>query len=183
CLLWSTRHAEHEQRLAALLEEQLPGCFVTCSHEVSNRLGEFERWVATVVNAVLGPPNAALATGLERAVQDEGGRLAPLYATCTGGVVHQDAALRLPVMLLGSGPAAGVAASLELSRRRRDDDVILADMGGTTFDVGVIWRGASLIASEHVVDGHPFFLPHVDVTSIGAGGGSVAWIDESSGRP
>jgi N-methylhydantoinase A len=183
CFLWSTANSNHERRASAILRDALPDVFVTASHEVSNRVGEYERTVVTVVNALLGPPNASVTGELGERLRALGLEEPPLFLNCSGGVVSQTVATRLPVLLVDSGPAGGVAASTATGRLLGLDHLILGDLGGTTFDVGLVWHGAPLLQTEHVVGGHTMHLPRADVTSIGAGGGSIAGVDRRSGAP
>jgi N-methylhydantoinase A len=183
CFLWSTADAEHERLALSILREELPDVFVTASHELSNRVGEYERTVVTVVNALLGPPNAVVTGDLSDRLGSLGLTNSPMFLNCSGGVVSQSLAVRLPVLLVDSGPAGGVAASAATAKSLGMEHLILGDLGGTTFDVGLVWHGSPLLQTEHVVGGHTMYLPRADVTSIGAGGGSVAWIDRRAGAP
>jgi N-methylhydantoinase A len=183
CLLWSSVNPDHELAVRNIVASRHPDLFVTCSHQVSRRVGEYERSVATVLNAALGPLNARLTANLGRELRRRGfgGRL--LFSNCSGGVLPEDTATSLPILLVGSGPAGGAAASAAFAAALADEDVLLCDMGGTTFDAGLLVGRSPLLAAEDVVSGYSFYQPRVDITSIGAGGGSIAWIDGHEVKP
>jgi N-methylhydantoinase A len=182
CFLWSVRYPDHERRAKEILLEECSPAFVCCSSELSSRTGEYERTVATVLNALLGPPNAAVTTGLSDELFSKGCRAEPMFLNCSGGVLAHSDALTAPLLLVDSGPAGGVAASLDLAHEAGDADAVLCDMGGTSFDVGIVWHSTPLLLTEHIVGGYSAFLPRVDITSIGAGGGSIAWVDRRGDR-
>jgi N-methylhydantoinase A len=181
--LWSTANPAHEVRAIEILGEELPGVFLSASHALSNRVGEYERTVAAVVNAMLGPPNSEVTNDLSRHAQSLGLSSDPMFLNCSGGVLSRRVATTMPLLMVDSGPAGGVAACVDLAAQLGHQNAILCDMGGTTFDVGLIWHGTALIETEHAVAGHTMFMPRVDITSIGAGGGSIGWIDERSDVP
>jgi len=177
CLLWSFRNPAHEQRLAAIARELKPGLFVSLSCEVAPQLGEYERTVATVINAYVGPASV-------RYLRDTGERLAArslaspfLVMQSNGGVAPVSAAERKPLVTLDSGPAGGLAGAASLSRLRGDANVIATDMGGTSFDVGLVVAGEPVVAETRTLSQYTYRAPHLDVRSIACGGGSIAWID------
>jgi N-methylhydantoinase A len=181
CFLWSSKNPAHERAAAGIVREVAPGVDVSCSYEVSARVGEYERAVATALNASLMPGNRRLTEVIEGLLRDQGFRGELLFLNCSGGVLPRDVAQKLPILLVHSGPAAGVAASGRLARAIAQKDAVICDMGGTSFDVGLVTAGAPLLAGEDVVGGHSFFQPRIDLTSIGAGGGSIAWLDPLGG--
>ncbi len=177
CLLWSFRNPAHEQRLAAIARELKPGLFVSLSSEVAPQLGEYERTVATVINAYVGPASV-------RYLRDTGERLAArslaspfLVMQSNGGVAPVSAAERKPLVTLDSGPAGGLAGAALLSRVRGDANVIATDMGGTSFDVGLVVAGEPVMAETRTLSQYTYRMPHLDVRSIACGGGSIAWVD------
>lgn len=180
-LLWSFRNPAHEQRLVELVREVAPDTFVSVSSETSPRQGEYERTVATVLNCYVGPASSRYLGELDAAVRERGLHGAPFIMQSNGGVAPVDLAQRLPVQTIGSGPAGGLAGTAQLAAASGHPNVIATDMGGTSFEVGLIIDGRPLLASEQVVEQYTFHLPHLDVHSIACGGGSIASVDEHSG--
>ncbi len=186
CCLWSFLHTGHEARLRELVEEIAPGLFVTCSHELVPKWGEYERTAAVALNAYIGPITAGY---LEKVDQDvaKTGYGAPLQITqCAGGTISVAKAMKAPLLTLDSGPVAGVMGSQFLAQQLAEDagapaNVITTDMGGTSFDVGVIHQGVAATSYRANVNQYEYFLPKVDMQVIGAGGGSKAWIDKITG--
>jgi N-methylhydantoinase A len=177
CLLWSFRNPAHEQRLAELAREMAPGLFLSLSSEVSPQLGEYERTVATVINAYIGPASA-------RYLRTTSARLAErrldgpfLVMQANGGVSPIETAERTPLVTLDSGPAGGLAGAAALAQACGHSNVIATDMGGTSFDVGLVVGGRPVIAETCVLSQYTYRAPHLDVRSIACGGGSIAWVD------
>jgi N-methylhydantoinase A len=176
-LLWSFDNPDHERRLRDALITRKPGLFVTCSHEIDPTMHEYERTSTTVVNAYLGP----LINRYFTIVADEvahRGLPVPRIMQSNGGLASIAEAGRRPVALLESGPAAGVAACSYLAGLKGVDNMLAVDMGGTSFDVAVIIDGQPRRNIESEVHGYAVRTPMLDIRSIGAGGGSLAWIDD-----
>ena len=171
--LWSFKNPEHERRTGEILGEELPGVYVTLSSTLVPRLGEYERTATTLVNAYLGPHIAAYTATLEERL---GARVFLLDSS--GGVMTPEQAGRAPVRLLLSGPSGGVTASRELGALLGHENVITFDMGGTSTDVGLIVGGEALQRHETEAEKYHLLLPMVDVRAIGAGGGSIARVEE-----
>ena len=169
-LLWSFANPAHEQSLA----QAIPEVFVSSSAEVSPRLGEYERTVATVLNSYVGPACSRYLSDLE-------GRLKTplLVMQSNGGVLPASAAT--PLGTIDSGPAGGLIGVGTLAGAYGHDRVVATDMGGTSFDVGLVVDGKPVVAEEKVIDQYTYRLPHLDVRSVACGGGSIAWIDEATG--
>lgn len=174
CTLWATENPVHERRLRELLHEASPDLSVSVSHEVSPAVGEYARMSTTAANAALQPVTSDYATRLVAALDELGVGVPVLMMTGTGGVVPAAYLAQLPVAALLSGPAAGVIACEELGRRMGRTRVLTTDIGGTSFDVGLIVDGAPLMASSFSFGGVDVRVPCIDVRSIGAGGGSIA---------
>jgi N-methylhydantoinase A len=181
CFLWSVANPDHELRAREIVQEAAPGAYVTCSHLASARPGEYERFAAAAINAFLGPETQGYLTRLKQDLVSTGlqGRL--LIMQASGGVAPDDLAASLPVLTIGSGPSAGVAASSVLAARRGEPDVIATDMGGTSFDVALIAGGQPVRSQSTVENQYEFYLPRTDIRSIGSGGGSIIWRDPASG--
>jgi N-methylhydantoinase A len=179
--LWSFINPAHELRVRELVEEVARGAFVSTSSELVPKWGEYERTAAVAINAFVGPATADYLNRM-RTRLSELGYERPLYLVeCAGGVLPSDAAAKDPVLLLGSGPVGGVAAAAQLESAGEFGDVIVTDMGGTSFDVGLVVDGRPRYANTSIVNQYEFFIPIVDVESIGSGGGSIIWIDDVSG--
>jgi N-methylhydantoinase A len=181
CFLWSFRHAEHERRVKAMVERLAPGVFVCCSADLIPRWGEYERTVATVLNAYLGPVMSRYLGRLESRAQAAGLRYPLQVMQCGGGVIPAAESARRAFLTLDSGPVAGVLASQYLGGIIGHKHVIATDMGGTSFDVGLVWDGEPIASYQSVVHQYEYFVPRIDIRSIGSGGGSIVWTDAVSG--
>lgn len=169
CLLHADLDPTHEQQVAGVLRER--GVDVTCSHEVSPQLREYERTVTTVVNAYLRPPCRSYLRALADVADDV------LVMSSAGGLVPLARAAEVPASLLLSGPAGGVAAAAAVAAACGFGDAVTFDMGGTSTDVCLVRDGEAEPAGERVVAGLPVRLPSLAVHTIGAGGGSIAALD------
>jgi N-methylhydantoinase A len=175
--LWSIVNSANERRAAEILSEELPGVHVLCSADVLPEIREWERTSATVLSAYVLPRVDLYLRRLEQFLEESGLRRAPLIMQNNGGCASVAEILRQPVNMLASGPAASPAAAAEHTRELGLDDLIIADMGGTSFDVCVVRRGRPTMSRIMRVESQPVGVPGVEVHSIGAGGGSVAWVD------
>lgn len=181
CFLWSFKHAAHERRVKAMVERLAPGVFVCCSADLIPRWGEYERTVATVLNAYLGPVMSRYLGRLETRAQAAGLRYPLQVMQCGGGVIPAAESARRAFLTLDSGPVAGVLASQYLGGVIGHKHILATDMGGTSFDVGLVWDGEPVASYQSVVHQYEYFVPRIDIRSIGSGGGSIVWIDEVSG--
>lgn len=178
CFLWSFRNARHEQRVKALLAARAPHLLVTLSSEVSPLLGEFERATTTAVNAYIGPVLIGYVRDLQAALEERGFRRPIQLMKCSGGLTLPERVDREAVALVNSGPVGGLVAARYLAGLLGHDNVITTDMGGTSFDVGVIYRGeVEEERTPFVSQGIPLQVAAAKVVTIGAGGGSIAWTD------
>jgi len=176
CLLFSFRDLDHERAVAAELRRRMPGARVVASHEVSPEFREYERASTTAVDAYLGPVVAGYLEGLgEGAVA--AGLPEPLVMRSSGGVASLEEAAAHPAVALLSGPAAGTVGAALLARRAGFENAISFDMGGTSTDVALIVGGRASLAAEREIGGFPLRLPAVDLHTVGAGGGSIVWLD------
>jgi N-methylhydantoinase A len=176
CLLFSFRDLDHERAVAAELRRRLPNARVVASHEISPEFREYERASTTAIDAYLGPVVAKYLEALgERAVA--AGLPEPLVVRSSGGVATLQEAAAHPAVALLSGPAAGTVGAALLARRAGFENAISFDMGGTSTDVSLVVGGRADLASEREVAGLPLRLPSVDLHTVGAGGGSIVWLD------
>ncbi len=175
--LFSFLNPAHERRAAEIVRESQPDLMVSISSEVDPAFREYERTCITAFDAYLKPVIGNYLESMERDL--EANRVgSPLQIMQSrGGVSSSRIARRSPVRLFLSGPAAGVIGGRVAGAAAGADDVITIDIGGTSADIALIARGKPLIAAEGVLDGYSVRVPMVDVNAIGAGGGSIAWID------
>lgn len=178
--LWGFLRPEHEQRTAEIIRAEAGKVFVSLAHETDPRLGEYERTVTTVLNSYVGPLMHDYIGAIVDGAARHGFSGDILFAHSDGGLVTADFARRHPIITLQSGPVGGVVASANVGAFIDAPNVIATDMGGTTLDVSVIHNGRPSVADLAAVEQHAFHLRKVDVESVGAGGGSVAWIDEET---
>jgi N-methylhydantoinase A len=178
--LWSFLNPGHEQRAREIVEAEAPGIYVSCSHEVAGRMGEYCRIVATVMNSYLGPLMSNYTAQIVERAADSGYGRPVLFSQCTGGSVPVTQVKKTPLHTLDSGPVSGVVASAFLGEIFGYPNIITADMGGTTFDVSVISDNAAMHRESTIINKYEMYLTSLDVESIGAGGGSIAWLDPAS---
>jgi N-methylhydantoinase A len=181
CFLWSIVNPAHEQRVKGMVERIAPDLFVSCSHELIAKRGEYERTVGTAINCFIGPVMKSYIEKVERKAASLGFAKQILVLQITGGVVPAAEVVRSPLYTIGSGPSAGVTGSSFLAASMGHDNAIITDMGGTSFETGIIHAGQALTASETIVNQYVFSMPRLDVESIGSGGGSLVWVEDISG--
>jgi N-methylhydantoinase A len=177
CTLWSVVNPVHELRIGELVVERFPDAFVSLSHEVAPGIGEYARMSTTAANAALGPIMSTYLQRLDTALRDLGLTVPVQVMTGAGGVVPASDLAREPVAAMMSGPAAGVIACQKLGRSMGVDRLLTIDVGGTSFDVGVVVDGAPLMRNQVTVAGADIHRPAIDVGTIGAGGGSIARVE------
>ena len=183
--LHSYANDSHEQRTANFLREKYPDLYVTPSADISGEFGEYERTSTAVANAYVGPLVARYIDELQTEVAARGLGTSLLITQSNGGVMSASAAIRQPIRTTESGPAAGVNGAAWIGRSLGISDLIAFDMGGTTAKACVITDGEPDMSAEYYVGGRltgiPVQVPFLDVIEVGAGGGSIAYIDESGG--
>ncbi len=178
CFLWSFRYPEHEQRVREMVRRIAPDVFVTCSIDIAPKWGEYERVTATVLNAYIGPVMSRYLSNLDRQLKAHGYRQPLQITQCGGGTVSVEKAMAAPLLTLDSGPVSGVTGSVFFGKLIGVSDIITTDMGGTSFDVGIIAGGQPEYSFISNVVQYDYFLPKVDIQAIGSGGGSLARVDE-----
>ena len=176
CLLWGFRHPEHERRAAALLARTRPGIHVSTSHETAGVFREYERCATTVVDAGLSP---LLRGYLERLVErcEQAGLPEPEVMLSSGGAADAATAARHASWTVLSGPAGGAVGAARAAAAAGAGDAVGLDMGGTSCDVSLTIEGGAAVGTGRSVGGRALALPMVDVHTVGAGGGSIAWRD------
>jgi N-methylhydantoinase A len=177
CFLYSFLRPAHEEIAARILQEEFPDAFCCVSHQVAPEFREYERLSTTVVNAWLGPIMKGYIEQLAQRLAQLGVTATPHLTQSNGGVIGFDRAALLPVRTVLSGPSTGVVGAREIGRLIGLNELISFDMGGTSTDVALIAGGECRLASEAVVHGYPIKAPMLDIHTVGAGGGSIAYID------
>ena len=177
CLLFSFGDSSHEQEVASELRRRLPRARVVASHEIAPEFREYERASTTAIDAYLGPSLAGYLEALARRCAEEG-LPEPLVMRSSGGVASLAEAAAHPAFALLSGPAAGAVGAAMAARTAGIENAVSLDMGGTSTDVALITGGEVERGAERSVGGYPVRLPSVDIQTVGAGGGSIAWRDE-----
>ena len=178
CFLHAYRNPAHEQAAADAIRAALPDLYVCASSELWPQQREYERALVTTMNATIGPRLRDHFSSLEAELRKAGLRGAVLSTKSNGGVMTVEAAAGAPVETLLSGPAAGVIAAAHIGRLTGRQRLIALDMGGTSADISIV-DGQVGFSSESQIGDFPLILPAVDITSIGAGGGSIAWVDDT----
>lgn len=182
CLLHSYINPEHEKNVGAAISAQMPNAYLSLSHEILREYREYERMSTTVVNAYIGPTVGGYVSSLESSLSKTGfeGNLSIMRSN--GGVMTPAVATCRPVAMMESGPVGGIIACASFGKSLALNDVISFDMGGTTAKASLIKDGEPTLAPGYYVGGYasgdPVMLPMIDVVEVGAGGGSIAWIDE-----
>jgi N-methylhydantoinase A len=177
CFLHAYANPAHEAAVGALVRERHPGLYLSLSSEVLPEFREFERLSTTVMNATVGPVMARYLGRLEERLRSMGVAATPFICQSNGGVATVGQVTRRPVFTMASGPSAGVAGAAWVARQAGQERIITFDMGGTSTDVCVVERGIAVTASAKEYRGHPVKGAMLDVDSVGAGGGSLAWVD------
>jgi len=181
CYLFSFVNPAHERRTREICQAVAQEISVSLSSEVDPTFREYERLCVTAFDAYVGPVVKRYLAGLAETLRGLGIPGVPLVMRSRGGIVSASLAARQPVTLFLSGPAGGVIGARFAAERSEVHDFVSLDMGGTSNDVAVVGGGAPLIASEGSIGPYPVRTSMVDVNTIGAGGGSIAWIDGAGG--
>ncbi len=179
CFLHSWRNPAHERQAAEAIRRRLPGAYVAVSSEVLPEIKEFERFSAAVANAAVGPVIEGYLARLNERLREAGFGGDLFVILSHGGVASVAEACRLAVATALSGPAGGVAAAVALARQGVGEDLITFDMGGTSTDIAVIRDGQPSLSPGRLLAGTRIALPALDIVTLGAGGGSIAYLDPS----
>lgn len=178
CFLSSYANPAHERAAAEIVRRSHPGLFVTASHEVSARRGEATRWTTAILNCFVHDHARRFLETISSRLREAGFGGRTLFFQGLGGLIDQQGAERFPLALLGAGPAAGAIGGRDLAAEMELGDVLLGDMGGTSFDTGLVTGKRVSMQRASRIGRFRTALPLVDVVSVGAGGGSIAWIGE-----
>ncbi len=180
CCLFSFLDPEHEKRIAKLARARFPEAYITASHEIVPLVREYERFSTTAMNAYVGPVAARYIRRFAAALNEAGVPAQLRLMSSGGGMVTAAEAERRPVNLLLSGPVGALIAGLDAAREIGRSNVITLDVGGTSADIGVAPNGEMRMRSllDTRVGDHDVMTPMVDIATLGAGGGSIAWLDD-----
>lgn len=178
-LMFSPLAPTHEKRIGEIIKEEYPEVFVALSSSVLPAIGEVERWSTTIFTAYVGPTVARYVDRLNAELEaaDFKGQL--LFVQNNGGMATGDIIKASPATMMMSGPASGPSFARELGLSHDSANMLSGDMGGTSFDVGLVHDGVVDTVGTRYIDAKKFSLPSVDITIAGAGGGSIAWIDQN----
>jgi N-methylhydantoinase A len=182
CFLHSYVNPEHERRVGELIAQHAPDIFVSLSHELMREYREYERTSTTVINAYIGPRVSTYLQSLDKVLKDKSFEGRVLIMQSNGGVMSPETARSQPARTMESGPVGGAIAAARLAGRLGIEQAVVFDMGGTTAKAALVRHGFPEMSDSYFVgdkmSGHPVMLPVVDVIEIGAGGGSIAYLDE-----
>lgn len=183
CFLNGFMNSQHETQVKEIIAEEFPEAYVSIASDVLPQPPEFERTSTVVANAYVGPSSSRYLSRVAGALREVGYDGDVLIMHSGGGLLTTESASEVPVRLAQSGPAAGVIAAAAIGKAIGRKDLISFDMGGTSADIAVIFDGQPRITPEFDVEwGVPVLFPTIDMVTIGAGGGSIAWLD-SAGYP
>ncbi len=177
CFLYSFQRSDHEEMAARILAEEFPEAFASISSRIAPEFREFERMSTAVVNGYLGPVMKGYVDRLVGRLNDLNVPAAPHLTQSNGGVISPGTASEFPVRTVLSGPSTGVVSAQRIAEMTGIRNLITFDMGGTSSDVALLTDGECRIVNESVVHGYPIKAPMLDIHTVGAGGGSIAYVD------
>ena len=166
----------NENRLKAIIAEKLPDTFLTVSSDLSRQFREYERLCGTVLNSFVGPEVKKYMRNLKSTLESIGIRNTYINHS-NGGLMSIDESMEFPVKTALSGPAAGVVGAQFITDMIDEKDLITVDIGGTSTDISLVVNGKFTASDEKTISGYPVRIPSIDISTIGAGGGSIGWID------
>ena len=178
CLLWSFVHPEHEKRVKEVINEMYPDIYVTISYDLVAAVHEYARSNTTVIDAYVGPLTRVYFDSLKGKMRKAGYKGTVMIMQSYGGVVEVEDVK--PVYTAVSGPAGGVIGARYWGEILGMENIISTDVGGTSFDVSVVPRRERIFAKDPYVGRFRVLMPTIDIITIGAGGGSIAWVDEDT---
>ncbi|HEU4567138.1 MAG TPA: hydantoinase/oxoprolinase family protein [Marmoricola sp.] len=177
CFLHAYADPAHEERMRAVLAEEHPEAVVSLSSEVLREYREYERAMTTLVDAAVKPRLSRYVANIKSRLEEYGGRPVPFYVMkSNGGVLSADEVVHQPITTVLSGPAAGALGAAMVAKVAGFDKVLTSDGGGTSTDVALVVDGEPTLTTEGSVGAYPCKIPMIDVVTVGAGGGSVAWL-------
>jgi N-methylhydantoinase A len=178
CFLWSFQNPDHENRAKEIIEEQYPDLYVTISHEIYPKIREYERMVTTTLNSYTAPDVATYVNEVQERLQAKGlDKSALTLMQGSGGSTTLQEAKSEPIRLVDSGPVGGVIGAQALGEHLENNNIICADMGGTSFETSIIENGEHTVSERTNIREFETGLTKIQTNTIGAGGGSIAWLD------
>jgi len=178
CTLFSFINPIHEKQIKDIINKEYPEAYVSISCELVSEFREYSRMSTTVLNAYLGPVMKHYVNNFEKCVKEAGIGVNPYVTQSNGSIISISETVECPIKTAVSGPSAGVIGASYIGRQCGIDKIITFDMGGTSIDVSLIEDGKASISYERMVEGYPARIPMIDIVTVGAGGGSIAAIDE-----
>jgi N-methylhydantoinase A len=179
CFLHAFKNPQHELAAREFVRREAPELFVCCSHEILPQMREYERAIVSIINAYVMPPVNDYLSKLEGRLRQVGVEAAPYITRSNGGIMSARRARSSTAETLLSGPTSGVIGAVRVAQQAGVEDLITLDVGGTSADVAIVEKGRPQISlAEHIAD-FPIMMPVVGVSCVGAGGGSLAWMDEA----
>jgi N-methylhydantoinase A len=182
CFLHAYVNPEHEIQAGKILQERVPGLSISLSHKIAREWREYERSSSAVLNAYIAPIVERYLTSLEGQVKERGLQKTLYVMQSNGGVMTASSARSLPIQTLLSGPVGGTIGGQALSRALNRPNLLCVDMGGTSFDASLVINGQPSFSTETSLEGLPVLMSLVDIHTIGAGGGSLAWLEAGALR-
>lgn len=177
CFLHAYANPVHEERMREIIAEEHPDAVVSISSEVLREYREYERSMTTLVDAAVKPKLSRYVNNIKERLAAQGGRAMPFYVMkSNGGVLSADEVVHQPITTVLSGPAAGALGAALIAKVAGFDKVLTSDGGGTSTDVSVVIDGEPTLTTEGSVGVYPSKIPMIDVVTVGAGGGSIAWL-------
>lgn len=180
CLLYSFLAPDHERRIGKIIAEELPDVYVSLSCEILPEFREYERLSTVVTNSYVGPVVSTYLSRLRAVLAEDGLVAVPHVTQSNGGVIPFHTAESMPVRLVLSGPSTGVVGAAQICTAAGFPDIITFDMGGTSSDISLVQEGKPKVTSGMELDGRPVRSPMLDIHTVGAGGGSLGWIDSGN---
>jgi N-methylhydantoinase A len=177
CLLWSIINPIHEQRIGEIIEEELPGIPFSLSSEIQPIIREYHRMCCVSLNAMIQPIVTEYLEKLQSVLSRSGFRGDPLIVISSGGVVPIREVMKKPVFMLFSGPSMGPVSGLYYADQNQEENSIVIDMGGTSFDVSTVINRRITTTREGRINNYPTGVAANEILTLGAGGGSIAWVD------
>lgn len=178
CTLFSFINPAHELRIEEIIREEYPEAYVTISSKLAPEFREYSRMSTTVLNSYLGPVMEKYVYNFQKSIKDLGITAEPYVTQSNGSIISIKETIECPIKTAVSGPSAGVIAAAYIGRQCEADKVITFDMGGTSADISLIENYTPQVSNERLVEGYPARIPMISIITIGAGGGSIARIDE-----
>lgn len=178
CTLFSFINPKHEERIKELIAEEFPEAYVTISSELTPEFREYSRMSTTVLNSYLGPVMKEYVHNFRESIRDLGVEVEPYITQSNGSIISIKETIDCPIKCAVSGPSAGAVAASYIGKQCNADKVITFDMGGTSADISLIENYTPQVSNERDVEGYPCRIPMINIITIGAGGGSIAKIDE-----